>query len=330
VTDIFCNISLQIAEKHGLAHTSKGIGEDRFIVVTKPGISMLAESDIQSDEKEDAVRNTVEMDNRLVDEIIDENMSKRNKKKKKKHKENIEENVKDSINNSGNGELLDASLKNSNNNCGNKKLVDESLNNGDISAKDFNEAKEFIGAPISDGKIVCGICKKDVLKANLQLHEIHCARKEKDMRMKRDEVEVKDKQKKGVSKSTKHRKFDKELAERVEKVDKDDIDALIATVQNMDNFCCFKKCKTSVQTLFQVCSHCQGRYCMSHHIPEVHGCGEAARAQARARINKDGVLYRGSGVPEKRPDATKKAHLQRKLDSKLTELSAKRKGKPKK
>lgn len=277
--------------------------------MTKPGSN--SDSNINRDDNGINAENT---EKKKPEECSMESKSKRNKKKKKRNKENIEVNVHDCVN--GDDEMI----------------VEESVTDvvSEASKTDYNVEKEFTGAPVCDGKIVCTICKKDVLKANLQLHEIHCARKVRDEKIKKENMEITDRQKKEVSKSTKHRKFDKELAERVEKVDKDDIDALIATVQNMDNFCCFKKCKTSVQTLFQICSHCQGRYCLSHHIPEVHGCGDAARAQARARISKDGVLYRGSGVPEKKPDATKKAHLQRKLDSKLTELSAKRKGKPKK
>ncbi|XP_053400098.1 DNA-binding protein SMUBP-2-like [Mercenaria mercenaria] len=313
----------EVAEKQGLAHTSKGTGDDRFIVVTKPGIRSSSGTTVESGEKgsvdktagkenEDkgekgSVDQTMEKDSEDKGEISYQSRSKKNKKKKKNN-ENIE---------------IDENVEND------EGAVDPLAM--DVPGNRTDGMKEFIAPPLTDGKVVCNICKKDVLKANLQLHEIHCARKERDCKLSKEEkVDVSNKQKKEVSKSSKHRKFDKELAERVEKVDKDDIDALIETVQNMDNFCCFKKCKTSVQTLFQLCAHCQGRYCLTHHIPEVHGCGEAARAQARARISKDGVLYRGSGVPEKRPDSTKKAHLHRKLDSKLTELAAKRKGKPKK
>lgn len=211
----------------------------------------------------------------------------------------------------------------------------EPLSSGEID-KENTEAKAVHDqldskqamSGIPSGKTACGICGKDVIKANIQLHEIHCARKSKESKQNVDDgakTKVKE-----VSKSSKHRKYDKELADRVDKVDKDDIDALIATVQSVDNFCCFKKCKTSVQTLFQLCELCDGRYCMAHHIPEVHGCGDAARIQARARISKEGILHRGSGTPDKRIDSAKKAHLQRKLDSKLTELASKRKGKPKK
>ena len=181
-----------------------------------------------------------------------------------------------------------------------------------------------------DNMIACKTCSKNVIKANIQLHELHCARGGKVGDKQNHAKKEKNRKNLSASKSSQSRHFDKVLAKKVNDVDKDDFDALIDAVQKLDSSCCFKKCKTSVQTLFNVCMHCNGRYCMSHHIPEVHGCGDAARAQARSQIIKDGVLHRGSGVPDKHPDSAKKAHLQRKLDSKLADLSSKRKSKPKK
>lgn len=304
-----------MSEKYGLAHTSKGIGDERFIVVTKPGKTNLKGTEENSiDQRHDDIR---EKENVEVKEAVsDHSKRKKNKKKKNKNEAYL-------IDDKADSEKATHEEKNRSDNVHEKGILDN-------RSKDNEDKREFSGPPVIDGKVVCSICNKDVLKANLQLHEIHCARKFRESKQGKEGTnnEVHN-QKKAVSKSSKHRTFDKELAERVEKVDKDDIDALIETVQNMDNFCCFKKCKTSVQTLFQICSYCEGRYCLTHHIPEVHGCGDAARAQARARISKDGVLYRGSGVPDKRPDSAKKAHLQRKLDSKLTELASKRKGKHK-
>ncbi|XP_064423383.1 DNA-binding protein SMUBP-2 [Latimeria chalumnae] len=109
----------------------------------------------------------------------------------------------------------------------------------------------------------------------------------------------------------------------------DDFDALIASVVKADSTCGFSRCKASVVTLGQFCVHCNKRYCLSHHIPEIHGCGEKAKAQARMRISREGVLYAGSGSKDHLPDPTKKAHLQRKLDKKLTDFAAQRKSKKK-
>jgi len=56
-------------------------------------------------------------------------------------------------------------------------------------------------------------------------------------------------------------------------------------------------------------------------MPEVHGCGDAAKAAARQQIQRDGKLYAGSGRPSHLPDKAKKAALQRKMDKKLGEMS---------
>ncbi|XP_039391587.1 DNA-binding protein SMUBP-2 isoform X2 [Mauremys reevesii] len=109
----------------------------------------------------------------------------------------------------------------------------------------------------------------------------------------------------------------------------EDIDALISAAVQADNICGFPRCKASVTTLGQLCLHCKKRYCLSHHIPEIHGCGEKAKAQARQRISREGILYAGSGSKDKSLDPAKRAHLQRRLDKKLNELTSQRKSKKK-
>lgn len=62
---------------------------------------------------------------------------------------------------------------------------------------------------------------------------------------------------------------------------------------------------------------------------QAHGCGEKAKAHAQQRISREGVLYPGSGPKDKALDPAKRAHLQRRLDKKLSELTSQRKGKKK-
>lgn len=62
---------------------------------------------------------------------------------------------------------------------------------------------------------------------------------------------------------------------------------------------------------------------------QIHGCGEKARAHARQRISREGVLYAGSGTKDKALDPAKRAQLQRRLDKKLGELSSQRTSKKK-
>ncbi|XP_065611447.1 DNA-binding protein SMUBP-2 [Cyrtonyx montezumae] len=109
----------------------------------------------------------------------------------------------------------------------------------------------------------------------------------------------------------------------------EDIDALISAAIKADNTCGFPRCKASITTLGQLCPHCNRRYCLSHHIPEVHGCGDRAKAHARQWISREGVLYPGSDPKDKSLDPNKRAHLQRRLDKKLSDLTNQRKSKKK-
>uniref|UniRef100_A0A8C3V2C2 DNA-binding protein SMUBP-2 n=1 Tax=Catharus ustulatus TaxID=91951 RepID=A0A8C3V2C2_CATUS len=128
------------------------------------------------------------------------------------------------------------------------------------------------------------------------------------------------------------RKKDKSEAKgkpAIESVAGEDFEALISAAIEADRTCGFPRCKASVTTLGQLCHHCQRLFCFSHHIPEVHGCGEKAKAHARQRISREGILYPRSGSKDKSLDPAKRAHLQRRLDKKLSELTSQRKGKKK-
>ncbi|XP_014796193.1 PREDICTED: DNA-binding protein SMUBP-2 [Calidris pugnax] len=107
----------------------------------------------------------------------------------------------------------------------------------------------------------------------------------------------------------------------------EDIDALISAAVKADSTCGFPRCKASVTALGQLCHLCNRRFCLSHHVPEVHGCGDRARAQARQRISREGLLHPGSGSKDTALDPARRAQLQRRLDKKLSELTGQRKGK---
>ncbi|XP_035885921.1 DNA-binding protein SMUBP-2 [Phyllostomus discolor] len=109
----------------------------------------------------------------------------------------------------------------------------------------------------------------------------------------------------------------------------EDFDALVSAAVRADNTCGFAKCTASVATLGQLCPHCVRRYCLGHCLPEIHGCGERARAQARQRVSREGVLHAGSGTKDRPLDPAKRAQLQRRLDKKLDELTGQRRSKRK-
>ena len=95
----------------------------------------------------------------------------------------------------------------------------------------------------------------------------------------------------------------------------EDFDAMIAAFSKLDAECSYDGCKKSVRTVGQRCRCCDNMFCLSHHIPEVHGCGLAAKHQAR----QDACSSRPTRV-----DPARKANLQRKVDKKLAEMSGQR------
>ncbi|CAG2247330.1 IGHMBP2 [Mytilus edulis] len=192
--------------------------------------------------------------------------------------------------------------------------------------------------PTNNDKLICQHCSKDVIRANHSLHEIHCARRQKEAtqsassdKNRKESAKNRPENQKKPPTTTKNMKSnaEKEVIAKLQNVDPDDFDALIASTKELDSKCNFTKCKVKTLTLGHTCEFCQRRFCLNHSMAEVHGCGDAVKAHARATIIKEGVLYRGSGVPSKLPDAKQKALLQKKMDKKRSEMEADRQKKEK-
>ncbi len=108
----------------------------------------------------------------------------------------------------------------------------------------------------------------------------------------------------------------------------DDIDVLIACVKKADNICSYTRCKTNISVLGQSCRFCGHRFCLTHSMPEIHGCGDEVRAFVKSTIRKEGKLYAGSGIPNKKKlDSVKRNYLEKKLSNKLNDMSNGRKTK---
>ncbi|XP_046623045.1 DNA-binding protein SMUBP-2-like isoform X1 [Neodiprion virginianus] len=61
----------------------------------------------------------------------------------------------------------------------------------------------------------------------------------------------------------------------------DDLDKLIATVTANDYICAMAGCKKSTQLMHVDCEFCKSRFCFTHGMQEIHGCGEAVRNKER-------------------------------------------------
>ncbi|XP_064609271.1 DNA-binding protein SMUBP-2-like [Liolophura sinensis] len=171
----------------------------------------------------------------------------------------------------------------------------------------------------SQGNLLnCQYCGKNVIRANLVSHEAHCQRVAKPVPLKKPNSA---KPKSAVKKKNNSSKS------AIDQVDPDDFEALLAAATEQNSKCTFRKCKSLTTTLGQTCEFCLQRFCLNHHMPEVHGCGNEAKSKARHVIIKEGILHRGSGFKETKLDPEKKAQLQRKLDKKLGDMSENRRAK---
>uniref|UniRef100_A0A6M2DCI4 Putative product n=1 Tax=Xenopsylla cheopis TaxID=163159 RepID=A0A6M2DCI4_XENCH len=114
----------------------------------------------------------------------------------------------------------------------------------------------------------------------------------------------------------------KDVHKTVESITKKDdlnvnLDSVLEEVKKIDNICVYKTCKTKTDLMGANCPHCTLRFCFKHSLPEVHGCGEAAKRDERRKW-----LH-----PTEKLAESKKAEVQGKLDRKLKEMQQARKSK---
>ena len=50
-----------------------------------------------------------------------------------------------------------------------------------------------------------------------------------------------------------------------------------------------KYCGKGIKLLFSLCKYCNRKYCLTHAIPEVHGCADEARRKVREKMFSDFV-----------------------------------------
>ena len=198
---------------------------------------------------------------------------------------------------------------------------------------------------IEENTSVCPFCQKLIPSNNKTVHELHCyrqsrssnapasngmrhsgsagggecgkgARKKQNVK-KQESQPAKEKKEKTKPKVSQVQK----ASEVLSKIADDDFDALISSITALDGKCAFRKCKTLTTTLGRQCNLCDRRFCLAHLTPEIHGCGQAAKDQARRIISREGVLHSGSGVPDKKPNAARRSQLEHRMEKKKEELA---------
>ena len=94
-------------------------------------------------------------------------------------------------------------------------------------------------------------------------------------------------------------------------LDDDDEDALLDALVASVGKCSAARCTKSTTTTGATCKLCRLRFCYEHGMPEVHGCGDAARGAARAAWLANGG---GAGPSPTKNREGLEARLAKKLD----------------
>ncbi|GAB6029019.1 DNA-binding protein SMUBP-2 [Chamberlinius hualienensis] len=108
----------------------------------------------------------------------------------------------------------------------------------------------------------------------------------------------------------------------------EDLNDVFNEFVSKNNICCYKLCKTSTAVLRQICALCGRHFCFSHSLPEVHGCGDAAKVEARKNAFRNFEKDKFASTTFGQIKSVNRKTLERKLDKKLGELNDKRSRKP--
>jgi ATP-dependent RNA/DNA helicase IGHMBP2 len=117
-------------------------------------------------------------------------------------------------------------------------------------------------------------------------------------------------------KKTECKKGDKVSKKSRKKEEPEDFDSVIAEFQEMDKRCPWSNCKIPTDLVGLTCAHCRQRFCISHGLPEIHGCGEAACKAARREFRHPQPV---------KPDLQKRNAMSKKLEKKLLQMAEGRK-----
>jgi len=112
------------------------------------------------------------------------------------------------------------------------------------------------------------------------------------------------------------RKGDKVRNKPRKQQEPEDFDSVIAEFQEKDKRCSWTNCRIAVDLVGLTCVHCKQRFCISHGLPEMHGCGVAACKAAKHELRHP--------RPAK-PDLLKRSAMGKKLEKKLTKMAEERK-----
>nr|CAB3255538.1 ZF(AN1/A20like)-2 zinc finger protein 2 [Phallusia mammillata] len=282
----------ELCEEIGLNHTSIGEGPERQVIVSRVKMTEPNDHASTKDSTEDSPSVPSESD------VMHKEEASTCSSIEKTLIDDIKPDV--VINFEDTGKVKPASSKDAN--------VTTSLNSAELAPKSSNSAGDAI--PYES----CEICGKNLPQTNMDLHLMHCAR---ILRMKASMEASKKTDNKIQSAPKKKGGAGKNKKQKQKEPQKDDDFEILNDAIASNRICCHGNCSSYVTTTGQQCAVCKRMFCLKHSLPEVHGCGSGARTQARRQISRDGVLYQGGGVPDRKLPADKRAALKNKLSNKV-------------
>nr|XP_045602750.1 DNA-binding protein SMUBP-2-like [Procambarus clarkii] len=296
------NLVHELCEEYDLLHVSQGEGKKRKIIVQKKIKTINHCNNGQNEKLTSALKEkeTTELSGTPAEEICQMSTIENGAIPKSKLLENISTKVRTRFVGGKYEEVIVA-------------VNDTDSSTSDCKTRE-NEARKVNNSLTRH----CCSCGKDIILQNYTIHNAQCERKLKDTQEEQiTKVKQKNIKKKNPRKGSSHKNGEEE----------EDFDSLIEQFTQENNTCSMPQCKSSTTVIFQLCPFCRNTFCLSHHMAEVHGCGDQARHHARMMITKEGVLYPGSGIPSKKPNEAQRKQMQRKLDKKMEGFSKQRQAK---
>ena len=163
---------------------------------------------------------------------------------------------------------------------------------------------------IAGVEVACPTCGESIPEGDFKFHLCACVKPKASVVLEPSIA------KGGKMKSTAARKKKSQI-----KKESEDLDTMLAEMTLLDSSCSFQGCKKKINLLGLQCHLCCRRFCMEHSIPEIHGCSEAAKKHERQAVKPRST--------SSSKDNYKRVQLQKKLGSKLEELSSERRSKTK-
>ena len=251
----------ELAEQYKLYHISKGDEDKRAITISRNPIKVPEKVKLSEEPKIKPVESSQEQavlkpenvelevgDSKNFELLDDENDSVEPKirKNNKKHKQKKIK-LPNPINEAGTSKKVDQPNE--------ARLLGEITDQNDSNLNFRSDCRQ------------CKNCLKFILNVNFMMHELHCAKVQREAELKAKNSNSSEKGACGTSNPV---KLDTKIKQNpIVTANTDDFDELINMFQATNNVCNFKGCKTLVKTLGQTCEFCRNRFCLTHSLAEV-------------------------------------------------------------